>query len=152
MLKSPGGALVPFDEDEGEKTRRWKTGAVVRGEFAEMRNGAFFRKWWTLAKLAYEMWQDGLPAQQYKGVDVRPEFDRFRKDLTIMAGHFTPVFAANGEMRLEAKSISWAKMKEPTFEKLYSETINVILAKILKHKNMTERDLRDAVDSVLRYA
>ena len=152
MLKSPHGALIPMDDTEADKTRRWKAGAVVRGDFAEMRNGAFFKKWWALAKMAYEMWADELPELHYKGEAVRPEFERFRKDLIILTGRFRSVFAVNGEMRLEAESISWAKMDEPKFEALYSETINVILSKVLSHKRLTEKQLRDSVDSILRFA
>ena len=152
MLKSPHGALVPMDENEADKTRKWKAGAVIVGDYVEMRNGAFFRKWWALAKLAYEMWEDDLPELEYKGQPVRPEFERFRKDLIIMTGRFKPVFAANGEMRLVADSISWAKMDEPKFERLYSETINVILSKVLASKRLTEAQLRDAVDVVVRFS
>lgn len=152
MLKTVGGALVPMDEDEAQKTKRWKVGSVVRGEFVEMRNGAFFRKWWALAKLAYEMWSDDLPNTHYQGTPVQPNFERFRKDLTILAGYFEPTFAADGTVRLTAKSISWARMNEEEFEKMYSETINVILSKVLSNKKLTERDLRDAVDSVMRFS
>jgi len=152
LLKTPHGALVPMDEDEAEKTRRWKSGSVIRGEFTEMRNGAFFRKWWSLAKLAFEMWEDDLPVMEYRGQQVRPDFERFRKDLIIMSGRFKPVFAADGEMRLVAESISWAKMDEPAFERLYSETINVILNKVLSSRKLTESQLRDAVDQVMRFA
>lgn len=54
-------------------------------------------------------------------------------------------------MRLEAKSISFANMSEEEFEALYSETINVILAKILGGTRMTEEQLRNHVDNVLAY-
>lgn len=152
MLKSPNGALVPMDDAEADKMRKWRPGTVVRGEFAEMRNGAFFRKYWTLLKLAFEMWESDMPEQLYQGVKVKPEFERFRKDVTIMAGYFTPVFGADGSVRLEAESLKWSRMDEDRFEKLYSATINVILEKVLASRKLDARQLNDAVNRVMAYA
>jgi hypothetical protein len=151
MVKAPGGALVPMDDCEHRKTTRWKVGGVVRGEFTEMRNGAYFRKWWALAKLAFDMWADDLPEQEYRGQPVRPDFERFRKDLIILTGRFDPVYAADGTVRLVAHSISWARMSQDGFDRMYSETINVILAKILNDKGMTEASLRATVESIMRF-
>lgn len=151
MVKTPGGALVPMDDCEHLKTARWKVGGVVRGDFVEMRNGPYFRKWWALAKVAYDMWADDLTPQQYQGQVVRPNFERFRKDLIILTGRFTPVYAADGTVRLDARSISFAKMDEAAFDALYSETINVVLGKILNDKGMTEKSLRACVDSIMRF-
>lgn len=151
MVRTLGGGLVPMDDGQAEKMRRWKPGSVVAGDFKVMRNGAYFRKWWALAKLAFEMWSDDLPETTYRGEQVRPNFERFRKDLVILCGLFDSVFAADGTVRLEAKSISFAKMTEDQFEELYSQTINVVLTKVLKGTRMTDAELRAAVDAVMRF-
>ena len=152
LTKGPGGALVPLDECESAKIGRIRTGAVVRAEIAQMRNGAFFRKWWVLAKYAFDLWSETVEPIEYRGQKVLPEFQRFRKDLTIMAGYYTPVFNARGELRLEAKSIAWANMSEDEFERLYSATIDVVLSKILAPGAMTEAQLKSHVDNVLRFS
>jgi hypothetical protein len=152
LTKGPGGALIPLDDDEAAKLGRIKTGGVVRADVSQMRNGAFFRKWWVLAKYAFDLWSETVEPIEYKGQPVLPEFQRFRKDLTILAGHYTPVFNARGELRLEAKSIAWANMAEDEFERLYSATIDVILRKILSGTSMTEAQLRAHVDNVLRFS
>jgi hypothetical protein len=145
-------SLVPLDDEEAAKIKRAKQGAAVTIDMHVMRNERFFRKWWALAKLAYNIWQETLPAQVYKGVQVQPNFDRFRRDLTIMSGHYKPVFAANGELRLEADSLSFGAMDEATFEALYSATINAILTKVLAcHTSMTEAKIRKHVDDVMRF-
>ena len=151
MVKTTGGALVPMDDCEHQKMRRWKVGGVVRGDFAEMRNGAFFRKFWALMDIAYDLWSDGLGHQEYLGQVVLPEKDRFRKDICVLAGYFRPVFDVHGVMKLEAESIAWSKMTEDRFQSLYSACITVILGKVLAHKNMSETQLRDAVDCVMRF-
>lgn len=151
LLKTPQGALIPATEDEAEKLRRFRVGATVRAEISTMRNGQFFRKWWALAKIAYDLWSETVPEQEYKGVKVLPDFDRFRRDLIIMAGFYRPVFAANGECRLEPESLKWSRMSEERFDKLYSATINVVLQKILKDRGFDEQRLREWVDRVMEF-
>lgn len=152
MIRQPGGALIPATDEDAEALRKVKAGAAVRVEVKQIRNYKFLQKWFTLAKYAFDIWSDRVPAQEYKGQPVRPSFDRFRKDLIILTGNFDATYNARGEVRLEAKSISFASMGEDDFEKLYSETINVILAKILGGTGMTEEKLRNHVDNVLAYA
>jgi len=141
-----------MSEDDAEKLRRYKSGSIVRGDFAEMRNGKFFRKWWILAKFAFDVWAETVPAREYKGVAVLADFKRFRQDLTIMAGFFRPVFAANGEVRVEAESLKWASMDENRFEKLYSATINVVLEKLLPKGRYSEYELRNLVERTMEFS
>jgi hypothetical protein len=150
-IKTPAGAFVPMDDTEAAKVKRIKSGDVSRIDIVQMRNGRFFRKWWVLAKYAFDIWADTMPEQEYKGQRVQPEFDRFRRDLTILAGYFRPVFAANGEMRVEAESLKWSEMDEDRFEKLYSATINAVLTKVLDSTRLTEADIRAHVDRVMEF-
>lgn len=152
MIRQPGGTLAPATDEDAEALRKIKPGAAVRVEVKQIRNYKFLQKWFTLAKYAFDIWQETVPPQEYRGVEVRPNFDRFRKDLIIMSGHYDPVFNARGELRLEAKSIGFANMSENQFEVLYSATIDVILRKILDGHGMTEDELRDHVEAVIRYA
>lgn len=141
-----------MSEEVAERITRWKTGTVVRADFKEMRNGAFFRKFWSLMQFAFDIWDGTREPQEYKGEPVQANFDRFRKDVTILAGFYEPVYAATGEVRLEAKSLRWDKMSEEEFEQLYSRTIDVILHKVLKNPLITEETLRSCVDRVIQYA
>ena len=151
LLRTPQG-FVPANDGEAEKCRKVKLGATVRAEVAQMRNAAFHRKWFALAHLAFDVWSDSMIAQEYKGVPITPNFDRFRKDLTILCGHYKPVYNVRGECRLEADSIAFGNMDAETFEQLYSKTINVILEKILPNSKYSEASLRATVDEVCRFA
>lgn len=117
-----------------------------------MRNGDFHRKYFSLIKVAFDLWSETMPAQQYHGRDVLPDFDRFRRDVIIMAGFFRPVWNARGELRVESESIAFSNMTEDRFEKLYSATITVILQKILPNRGLTEESLREWALRVLEYA
>lgn len=151
LMRTSSGALVPMDDEEAAKIKRIKAGSVVTATLVQMRNGKFFRKWWALAKFAFDIWADTVPAEEYKGVEVKPEFERFRKDLTIMAGYYRPVFDARNQMHLEAESISWASMDEDKFERFYSQTINVILGKVLMGRGLTDAAIRAHVDRVMEF-
>jgi hypothetical protein len=152
LIKTSSGAFVPATEEDAAAAKRFRVGEVSRVELKAMRNGAFFRKYFALLKIAFDMWAETQPAQEYHGRSVLPDFDRFRRDVTIMAGFFRPVWNARGELRVEAESIAWSSMTEERFEKLYSATINVILQKILPGRGLTEQGLRDWAMRVLEFA
>lgn len=146
----PGG-LAPESEDEAEKLRGIKAGASVRVTVTRETNAKFRRKWFVLAQYAFDLWSETMPDMEYRGQPVQRNFERFRKDLTILAGHFHPVWTAKGEMRVEANSLSWSRMNDETFERFYSATINAILQKILAHSKLTEADMRAHVERVLEF-
>jgi hypothetical protein len=151
MIRLHSGGLIPATDEDAEVLRKIKAGTAVRVEVRQIRNYKFLQKWFTLAKYAFDIWSETVPPQEYKGHPVRPSFDRFRKDLIILSGRFDATYNARGEVRLEAKSISFASMSEDEFERLYSETISVVLGKILGGTRMTEDQLRNHVDNVLAY-
>jgi Protein of unknown function (DUF1367) len=152
LIKTASGALMPATEGEADKLRRYKIGATMRANIAEMRNGKFFRKWWILATLAYNLWTELSEMPEHKGQRVQPNFERFRKDLTILAGHCHVVVNIRLETRLEADSLKWSEMTDETFEKLYSATIDAILGKVLAGHGFTEARIREMADSVMEFA
>ena len=152
MLKAPNGALVPANEEEAEKLKRIKPMAMTRVGVAVVRNGPFLRKWMALAHVAYDMWTETMEPIEYRGQKVQPVFEKFRKDLTILAGYWHPVFKIDGTFTVEADSISYANMDQETFEALYSKTIDAILAKVLPRHGLSRQALDHHVDRVLEFA
>jgi hypothetical protein len=152
LIKTPSGALIPADPQAGEFIAKLKMGAGIRAKVVRQRNVLFHRKMFALFNLAYEHFCEfGLSEMTYKGQKVVPEFDRFRKDLIILAGHYTPVFNIRGELRLEAKSIGFANCSEDEAERIYSDCINAALKNVYKAAK-TEAELRNLVDQILEFA
>lgn len=151
LQKLPNGTLAPIDDEQREMVDKLKPGAWVRCKVTRIRNAGFFKKWWHLARYAYDIWSDTMPTMEWRGQRVQPDIERFRQDLTILAGHYKPVFNARGEVRVEAASLQWSKMDEATFEKFYSATINAILQKVLSRDDLTPEKLRAYVDTVMKY-
>lgn len=154
MVKVPGG-LAPYDDEAKELMNKIKQGRPVRCKLVRIRSWEFHKKFFALIGFAYDLWSDTMePGEmEVRGekLTVLPNIDRFRKDLTILAGYYEATFTLKGEMRLEAKSISFDSMDQDEFEKLFSRVIDVILRKVLTTQGLDEARVREAVDQVLRF-
>lgn len=151
LTKMANGMLAPATEEDAEKLKKVKAGRGVRVQLTQIRNYEFHKRWFALVTYAFEMWSDIKGPMEHKGQQIQPNFNRFRKDLTILAGYYETVFNVRGELRLEAKSISFGSMEQDEFERLYSATINAVLSKILTGSGLTEEKLRNYVDQVMSF-
>ena len=147
LMKTPLGQMVPADDESTELVATLKTGDVVRADFAKQRNYKFHRKMFAMLKVGFDHWEPAT--QEHNGLPVQKSFERFRKDCIIAAGYYEPVVALNGEVRAEAHSISFAKMDEAEFEKLYSAVADVLLQRVLK--NYTRADLDRVVEHIISF-
>jgi hypothetical protein len=146
------GGLVPADDATMGWLKRVKLGKTVAAEIRQPRNQIFHKKMFALFRLAFDHWSETAPRHKYKGEDVRPDFDRFRRDITILAGKYHTTVNLKGEIRLEADSISYGSMDSETFEQLYSSVINVLLARVFTAKDWDEDTLRRIVESICEFA
>lgn len=150
LQKTPSGALAPADGPSAEFIQRLKVGAGLRGEFKRQRNPKFHRKAFALFQLAFDVWD--APSLEYRGQPVAKNLDRFRRDLTILAGHYEAVTNLRGEVRLEAKSISFASMGEDEFEQVYRSILTVVWEKVLRDKGYSSAEAVDhVVAELLRF-
>ena len=151
LIKIQGGMLAPADKRTEEFVAKIKLGGAVRGPLKQMqpRNLAFHRKFFALLNLAYEYWEPGEINHEYGTPEKN--FNRFRKDLTILAGHYDIVIRLDGTAKPEAKSISFGNMDQPTFDALYQSVLDVILKKINVLKDMGEDEVNALVDKFLEF-
>ncbi len=152
LIKGPGGAMMPADDEQAALLQSIKTGSMVRCQVARIRNPKFHRKYFALLGYAYGLWQETQPPRTWRGQPVKTNFDRFREEVQILAGFGEPVWNLNGEMRLQSKSISFANMSEADFEALYSNVIDVLLGKVLHRDDLTPEKMREYVDRVLQFS
>jgi len=146
MQKAANGILVPSDEEAQQELSKLKLGQPVRVTIVRQRNYHFLQKWFALINFAFDYWEPPEIDGKHK---VTPEksLDRFRKDVTILAGYYDATYRLNGEVRIEAKSISFASMNEEDFEKMYSKTIDVVIRHVLPE--YTESELRKQIEDVI---
>lgn len=135
LIKTPQGPFIPADEDFQEACKRFKVGQTIRADIKAMLD------------VGFDAWE---PEQkEYKGMPAQKNKTRFRKDCTIAAGFYTTTYDINGNVKLEAKSISFANMDDAEFEKVYSAVADVLLQKILR--NYTRKDLDSVVDQMMGF-
>lgn len=159
LVMTPQGALRGFTQDDDRAWKRFKAWSkrLAAGEFfsfsyKQPRNAKFHRKFFALMKVGFDHWEPerGRKRLTYKGVPIEKDFDAFRRDITIMAGFFTATYDLEGRVKLEAKSISFAKMEQDTFERLYEAVVRVLLEQVLT--NYHRDDLDRAVAQIERFA
>lgn len=142
-------ALAPYDAAAADFIAKLKVGQPVYSEITRARNARFHRKVMSLFRLAFDHW-DTEP-QTYRGQEVERSFDRFRGDLTILAGFYRPVTNIRGEIRLEPESISYANMDEERFEKVYHALLNTIWKQVMKRHASSPDDLDRLVSMLMAY-
>lgn len=147
LMKTTGGVLAPCDPQAAEYIAGLKLGAPVRAEVKRTRNYQFHKKLFALLNLAFEHWE---PTEAtYKGQIVQKNFNQFRNDVTVLAGFGETTITLKGEVRVVAKSLSFASMSQDEFDKLYSAVVDVILQRILT--NYTRDDLDAVIDRLMGF-
>ncbi len=152
LMKAPGGYLVPCDEQSRETIAKWKLGQGVNAKVTKARDITRHRKFFAMLNLGFDAWEPPLPevhADGYRGMPITKNFDRFRMEVLILAGFYTPVYSMKGEIRLEAKSMAFANMDQDEFERVYSAVADVLLQKILK--TYTRDDLDRVIEELLGF-
>ena len=142
-LRKVGNTYIVDDGDDSNI----KNGEVVSCEIKRPRNYEFHKKFMSLLTYAFGVWEPGK--LEYHGKVVGKSFDRFRKDITILAGYYELTTDIKGEPKAEAKSISFASMEADDFEVLYSKTIDVILKHVLT--NYTREDVDRVIDNLIGF-
>lgn len=153
LRKMPGGLLVADNDETAAYLQKLKTGAVVSAEVAQPRNYKFLQKTMCLFQYCFDVFAEQMEEShlEYKGMKAEPSLDRFRKDLTILAGHYNATYDITGAVKLEAKSLSYGKCTEEEAERIYNDVINAALKQVFK-LTMNEDELKTIVDQILGYA
>jgi hypothetical protein len=147
VTKAQGGILIPVDGESHEYLRKLKLGDVLKVSVTRANNPKFHRKLMALFQVGYEAWEPG--EHTYKGEVIAKNFDQFRNDCTVLAGYFDSAVTLKGEVRLTAKSLSFASMSQDEREKLYSAVIDVLLQRVLR--NYTRDDLDNVVNRIVGF-
>lgn len=147
LTKTANGALAPADPQAADYIAKLKLGSSVSAAVKKPRNPAFHRKYFALLNLAFDAWEPGI--QEHRGMKVQKNFDRFRKDVAIMAGFYDVVANIKGDVRAEAKSINFGSMDDAEFADLYSKTVDIVLNQILT--NYSREDLDNVIEQILHF-
>ena len=129
FIKTAGGGLIPNDDFDADSMLKYKTGEVYEVDIKLVRNPQFLKKVIMFFKFCEHHW-DGEKVHEY--VSSKEQFDRFRKDLTILAGFYDKTTRLDGSIRLEAKSLAFGSMNEETFQECYLALTKAAMKHIFK--------------------
>ena len=125
MIKQAGGILVPASDYDAESLLKLKTGEQYQLELKQVRNVKFHRKCFAFFNFCFHHWKSDR-----EFVSEKEQFDVFRSNLTVLAGFYVELYNIKGELRIEAKSLSFASMSQDEFEEVYGALINAALRNI----------------------
>ena len=152
-FKGPNNTLHPATEEDAARIAKYKLGAGVRLKATKMseHNYKFHQKVIMLFRFCYEAFEERVDTGvEYRGQRVRPSFDTFREQLTVLAGHYDATYSIDGSVRLRAKSIAYSNATDEEKERIFSDVINAAL----RHVYDSQRDeqwLRGMVDQLLKF-
>jgi len=132
FIKMPGGTLTPASDIESERLNRFKNGIVYEVEIkgGERRHRGFHGKVFAFMNHCFAYWCGNNTEAQYQ--DEAAQFNYFRERLTIKAGYYDLVVDLNGNTMVKARSLSFDKMDQETFESFFNAIINAALATIFQ--------------------
>jgi len=146
FMRGPAG-LIPADTEAAAWMGKVGMGKHVTATVRLPRNTKFHRKFFAMLDVAYS--NHDWPEIETKWGKARCSAELFRKYTIVKAGHYEIALTPHGEPRAEPKSISFTKMDEAEFQKLYSDVLDVILMEFLT--NWTDGDMERAVEQMLRF-
>ena len=150
VRKLPGGSLVPCDDEGVEFIKKMKPGEQVSADITRPRNLKFHRKFFALMNMGFEYFEP--PKQEWRGFEAVKNFDVFREQITILAGYREVTFNIDGSPKVKAISISFGRMEEDDFNKLYKAVFSVIWARVIVHiQGFTEADMERVVNEMLSF-
>lgn len=127
FYKCAGGVLQPADDHAAEKMTKFKTGEVYPVEIKRARNPQFHKKTFAFLQFCFEHWAGGNEFQ-----DEAAQFDRFRRQLTVIAGYRKELFNIDGSVRFEAESLSYGNMDQQEFEQFAVAMQNAAMRTLFK--------------------
>lgn len=148
-LVKRGDGLYIEDEIAEEVLCRIPDGSLLQCDITLPRNPKFHRKFLKLLRVGFKYWKPGEINTKYGAAAKR--FERYRKDIIILAGFYEPVIRLDGSVRIEPASISFSNMDEVEFSELYHKALDVLVTRVFA--DLTEEEaLRRIEEEILSFA
>jgi len=129
MTKLPGGGLIPSTDLDAEKMIKFKSHCDYEIEIKLPRNPQFLKKVMVFFHFCYDHWDGDKVAEH---CTPQAQFDRFRRDLTILSGYYIQTVRLDGSIRTEAQSLAFANMTEEIFSDCYQALIKASIKHIFQ--------------------
>lgn len=120
-VKKKHGVLVPALPEDELLFESLKAGEIYGFDFKKKRNGKFHNKWFALLSVVMQHTED-KDGQGWVNIDA------VREEVLKDIGHCELVWNPRRQRKeWKAKSIAWAKMDEAAFNRIYQDSLTVIV-------------------------
>ena len=123
------GKIVPLYDSDYEVFRKIPRNTEIQIEVKQQRNYQHHKKFFALLNMLFD------------NQDVFTDIEQLRKELTIESGFYNEYVTFGGEVKREAKSISFASMDQGEFNSLYSKFCDTIIRVMGWDSQMIEENL-----------
>lgn len=147
-----GGGLRPVSPAEAGKLRALGDGEIVACDIKVSRNFGQLRRYHKLMRMVFDWWEEANPVREVGGVQVAPNYDQFRRDVTIAAGFYTSTFKLDGSLHLDAKSIAYDSMEEPEFKQLMAASIDVLVRQVVPKCTTDDNVAQGMINEILEFS
>lgn len=137
LVVGHSGQIMPSTETDAKYFQKKKYGTVLKVKISEPRNGGFHRLYFALLTVAF---------QNQEKYDV---FEDFRVECQLRSGHYREHVTLKGNVVYVPESISYNKLDNEEFSKLYNKALSVIIKHFLT--GTTEIELSEEVSNYLRF-
>ena len=120
LVKRSDGTYIPAHNSDYELSKKVKNGDSIEGSLSVPRSLGFHKKFFALVRYTFHHMSEDLQGKF-------PSEDALRLELTLQAGYWEKHYTIGGKEITYPKSISFAKMDQVEFEKLYSAVLDVVL-------------------------
>jgi hypothetical protein len=125
------GKITPLHDSDYDSFKKVPKNKIVEIDIKSKRNYQFHKKFFALLNMVFE------------NQEVFTDFEYFRKELTIESGFYNEYVTFDGEIKREAKSISFAKMDEIEFSELYNKFSDTVIRLMGWDSEMINENLAD---------
>lgn len=127
------GKIVPMYDSDYDSFRKVKRNTELLIEVKQQRNPMHHRKFFALINMVFD------------NQEIFTDIEQLRKELTIEAGFYNEYTTFTGEIKREAKSISFSSMDQIEFNELYSKFCDAVI----RVMNWSSQDIEENLESYL---
>jgi len=133
LVKHDGRLLPAYDKDQG-KFNQIGEGEIVVCDLDDRRNLRFHRKYFVMLNFVFQNMNEDL-RERIPSVEV------LRSEIMRIMGKVEVYYTLDGKRMLIPESISFAKMGQKKFDRVYSDTIDVCLKYFLPETDREDFEL-----------
>jgi RNAse (barnase) inhibitor barstar len=128
QISQSGKIVAEYDSDH-DALKKLKRDTTLLFDVKQERNSQHHRKFFALVNMVFQ------------NQEVFNNIEHLRKELTIESGFYDEYRTFDGELKREAKSISFANMDQTEFNELYSKFCDTIIRVMGWDMEMIEENL-----------